>query len=140
MPMSKIWPSLLFEKRIFPAKNAGNMLENRFLAISRDLIIRFFQFFAQRCILAMLITWPSPIFDKNSFPAENAGNMLEIAVPADFLLTFSTYFVVLFYTKTLVISLFCSFVRSHARSPRSFVLSLSGRSNQHVACLFKNMD
>ena len=27
-----------------------------------------------------------------------------------------------------------TFVRSHARSPRSFVLSLAGRSNQHVAC------
>ena len=27
MPMSKIWPSPIFEKRIFPAENAGNMPE-----------------------------------------------------------------------------------------------------------------
>ena len=169
---------------------------------------QFFLIFAQRCILAMLITWPSPIFDKNFFPAENtgntpgkryflnfssctlyffmkhtdakwqclkcdrarflkniffrpkmleicrkkkrffgifsrfrhqfslifllkmrfsnaqnmaesnfreknfSGNMLEIAVSADFLWTFSAYFVVLFRTKTILISLFRSFVRS----------------------------
>ena len=65
-----------------------------FLAISRDFIISFFQFFAQRCVLAMLITWPSPIFEKNFFPAENAGNMPEIAVFANFARTFSLYFVV----------------------------------------------
>ena len=42
----------------------------------------------------MLKTWPSPIFEKNSFPAENAGNMPEIAVFADFVRTFSLYFVI----------------------------------------------
>ena len=59
------------------------------LAFSRDFIISFFQFFAQRYVLAMLITWPSPIFEKNFFPAENAGNMPEIAVFVDFHRTFS---------------------------------------------------
>ena len=73
------------------------------------------------------------------FLVENAGNMLEIAISTDFLLTFSTYFVVLFHTKTLLISLFRLFVRSFARSfvrsfAHSFALSLSGRSNQQAAC------
>ena len=49
------------------------------------------------------------------FLVENAGNMLEIAVSADFLWT-STYFVVLFHTKTLLISLFRSFVRTLVRT------------------------
>ena len=66
----------------------------------------------------------------------------KIAVSADFLWTFSTYFVFLFHTKVLMISFLRSFarsfVRSHARSPRSFVLSLAGRSNQHVACYIEN--
>ena len=56
-----------------------------FLAISRDFIISFFQFFAQRCILAMLITWASPIFDKKFFPAENAGKIPEKPVFGHFL-------------------------------------------------------
>ena len=65
-----------------------------FLAYSRDFVISFFWFFAQRCVLAMLKTWSCPIFEKNFFPAENAGNMPEIAVFADFPQTFSLYFVV----------------------------------------------
>ena len=65
-----------------------------FLTLSRDFIIIFFQFFAERCVLAMLITWPSPILEKNFFPAENPGNMPEIAVFADFIRTFSLYFAV----------------------------------------------
>ena len=51
----------------------------------------------------------------------SAGNMLEIAVSADFLWTFYTYFVVLFHTKALMISFLRSFVRSFVRSfTRSF--------------------
>ena len=65
-----------------------------FLAFSQDFFISFFRFFAQRCVLAMLKTWPSPIFEKNSDPAENAGNMPEIAIFANFVQTFSLYFVV----------------------------------------------
>ena len=42
----------------------------------------------------MLKTWSSPIFEKNSFPTENARNMPEIVVFADFVRTFSLYFVV----------------------------------------------
>ena len=49
-------------------------------------------------------TWPGPIFEKNFFPAENAGNMPEIAVFADFVWVFSSYFVV-FHTKTLLIAM-----------------------------------
>ena len=56
--------------------------------------------------------------------AENAGNMAEIAVSADFLWTFSTYFVcIVFSHKTIsdiafsFVRLFVrSFVHSHARS------------------------
>ena len=65
-----------------------------FLAFPRDLIFSFFWFFAQRCILGMSKTWPNPIFEKNFFPAENAGNMPEIAVFADFVWGFSSYFVI----------------------------------------------
>ena len=42
----------------------------------------------------MLKTWPRPIFEKNSVPAGNAGNLPESAVFADFVRTFSLYFVV----------------------------------------------
>ena len=42
----------------------------------------------------MPITWLSQIFQENLFPAENAGNMPEIAVFANFVRTFSLYFVV----------------------------------------------
>ena len=37
--------------------------------------------------------WQRPIFEKNFFLAENGGNMPEIAVFADFVRTFSLYFV-----------------------------------------------
>ena len=63
----------------------------------------------------MLKTWASLIFEKNFFLAENAGNMPEIAVPADFLWTFSTYFVVFLSHKNIsdiTFLFFCSFVRS----------------------------
>ena len=51
--------------------------------------------------------WPSSIFEKTFFPAENTGNMLEIAVC---------------FSHKNIIDIAFSFVRS-------FVLSLSGRSN-----------
>ena len=69
-------------------------LKNRFLAFSRDFIVSFFWFFAQRCVLTMLKTWLSPIFEKKFFPAENVGNMPEIAVFAYFVWVFSSYFVI----------------------------------------------
>ena len=104
-----------------------------FLAFSRDFIISFFWFFAQRCVL-MFKTWPSPIFEKSIFPAENAG----ICLKSPFLQIFIGLFPYIswfFHTKTLMISLFRSFARSFSCAlARSFVLSLSGRSNQHVAC------
>ena len=53
----------------------------------------------------MLIRWSSPIFEKNFFPAENTGNMPEIAVFADFVWTFSLYFVVFSLKKTLLITM-----------------------------------
>ena len=49
----------------------------------------------------MLKTWSSSIFKENFFPAENAGNMPEIAVFADFVRTFSLYFVV-FSLKNII--------------------------------------
>ena len=49
----------------------------------------------------MLKTWLSPIFKKFFFPVENAGNMPEIAVFANFVRTFSLYFVV-FSLKNII--------------------------------------
>ena len=89
----------------------------------------------------MLMTWPSQIFEKSFFPVENTGNMPEIAVFVDFHRTISLSFVV-FSRKNIsdIAFLFVrSFVRSFFRSRarlRSFVLSLSGRSNQHSGLLF----
>ena len=100
--MSKMWPSPIFKKTYFSGrkcrKYAGKTV---FLAISRDFIISFFQFFAQRCILAMLITWPSPIFDKKFFPAENTGNMPEKPVSWHFLEISSLVFLI-FCTKMCI--------------------------------------
>ena len=77
-----------FRKKIFSGrqcrKYAGKTGISQF---PRDFIISFFQFFAQRCVLAMPKMWPSLIFEKKFFPAENAGNMPEIAVFADFVLS-----------------------------------------------------
>ena len=134
-----MWRSLIFEKRIFPAENAGNMPEKSvFWPFLEIISLVFFQFFAQRCILAMLILWPSPIFDKNLFPAKNAENMLEIAVPADFIWTFSTYFVFHFHTKALMILFLRSFVRSLVRSfVRSFARSFVCSFTRSFAAFFR---
>ena len=80
-----------FCKKKFLVENAG---KTGYLAFSRDFIISFFRFFAQRCVLAMPKMWPSWIFEKKFFPPENAGNIPEIAVFADFVRVFSSYFVV----------------------------------------------
>ena len=70
----------------------------------------------------MLKTWQGPIFEKNFFLAKNAGNMLEIAVSADFLWTFSTYFVV-FSHKNISDIAFCLFVRPFVRAlVRTFII------------------
>ena len=94
--MHKTWPSPIFEKKFFPAENAGNMPEKLVFGhlnlISWDFIISFFHFFVKRCILAMLITWPSPIFDKNFLPAENAGNPHFCRFSSDFSLIFRCFF------------------------------------------------
>ena len=65
--------------------NAG---KTGFWAFSRDFIICFFWFFAQKCVLAMPKTWPRSIFEKIFFRPK----MPEIAVFADFHPTFSLYF------------------------------------------------
>ena len=84
-----------FRKKIFSGRKCRKYAgKTGFLAFSRDFIIIFFWFFAQRCVLTMLKTWLSPIFEKNFFSAENTGNMPEIAVFADFVWVFSSYFVV----------------------------------------------
>ena len=112
-----------FRKTYFSGWKCRKYAEKPFFGIFSRFHQLFFLIFAQRRVLAMLKIWPSPIFEKHFFPAENAGNMLKIAVSADFLWTFSTYFVVLFHTKTFVISLFRSFFRSLS-FVRSFVRSL----------------
>ena len=70
-----------------------------FWAFSRDFIISFFSFFAQRCVIGMPKTWRSHVI---FFPAENAGIMPEIAAFAVFHLTFFLYLFFYFYL-TLVI-------------------------------------
>ena len=54
-----------FQKKYFSVrkcwKYAGKTVP---LLFSRDFIISFFRFFAQRCVLTMLKIWPSPIFKK----------------------------------------------------------------------------
>ena len=50
MAMSKIWPSPIFEKHIFPAENAGKPVFWHFLEISS---LVSFWFFAQRYVLGM---------------------------------------------------------------------------------------
>ena len=106
-----------------------NMLEKQVLmAFPQDLVINFL-IFAQRCVLAMLKTWPSPIFEKKLFFRP------EICWKSPFLQIFFGLFphiLLFFFTQKLKWYRF--YVRSLARSQRSFVLSLAGRSNQHVAC------
>ena len=67
-----------------------------FLAFSRDIIISFIRFFAQRCVLAMLITWPSPIFEKIFFSGRKcrkyAGNRRFCRFSLDFFLIFRCFF------------------------------------------------
>ena len=105
MAMSKMWQSPDFQKTFFSSRKCRKYAgKTSFLAFSRDFIISFYWFFAQRCILIMPIIWPSPIFEKIFFPAENTNNMPEIAVFADIHWTFSLYFVV-FHTKTLLITI-----------------------------------
>ena len=95
MAMPKMWRSPIFGKNFFSGRKCRKYAgKTGFLAFSRDFIISFFYFFAQRCVLAMPITWASSIFEKNFFPAENAGNIPEINVFADFVWTFSLYFVI----------------------------------------------
>ena len=74
-----------FKNNILPAENAG---KTGFLAFSRDFIISFFWFFAQRCILTMLKTWLSPIFKKIFFRPK----MTEICRKSPFLQIFMDFF------------------------------------------------
>ena len=98
------WPSPIFDKNFFPAENAGNIPEKpvflHFLEISS---IVFFLIFYSKMQIRNVQNMAESNLRENFFPAENTGNMLEIAVSADFLWTFSTYFVVLFHTKVLMI-------------------------------------
>ena len=61
-------------------------------SFSRDWLISFFWFLAQRCKMIMPKMWRSPIFEKKFFPAENAGNMPEKRVFWHFLETLSLVF------------------------------------------------
>ena len=93
--MLKMWRSPIFEKKIFPAENVGNMPEKPVFGLFlENLSLVFSDFLHNRCVLIMAKIWPSPIYYKNFFPAENARNIPEIAVFADFVRTFSLNFVV----------------------------------------------
>ena len=120
--MFKMWRSPIFEKKFISGRKCRKYAgKTGFLAFSRDFIISFFWFFAQRCVLIMPKMWPSPIFEKKFFPAENVGNMPEIADFADFHLTFSLHFVV-FFTKNIndiAFSFVRSFVHTLVRRARS---------------------
>ena len=116
MATSKMWPSPIFKKHIFPAENAGNMPEKpvfwHFLEISS---LVFIYFFAQTGILGMLNTWPSPIVENFFFRSK----IPEICQKLPFLQIFIglfPYISYFFHTKTFMISLFRSFVRSFVRS------------------------
>ena len=80
-----------FLKNVFFRKCRKYAGKTGLLAISQDFIISFFQFFAQRCVLAMLITLPSPIFEKKFFPAEYAGNRRFCRFCPDFSLIFRCF-------------------------------------------------
>ena len=89
-----------FRKTFFSAENTGNMPEKPvFWHFPEISLFVFLVFFAQKRVSAMRKIWLSPIFQNIFFPAENAGNMPEIAVFADFLWAFFTYFVVFFTQK-----------------------------------------
>ena len=76
MPKNMTEPD--FRKKIISGRKCRKYAEKTgFLAFSRDFIICFYWFFAQRRVLAMPKIWLSPIPEKNFFPAENAGNMPE---------------------------------------------------------------
>ena len=81
------------------------MPEKQFFDISSRFSHYFFLTFCSKMRFRNAQNMVESDFREKFFPAENAGNMPEIAVCADFLWTFSTYFVVFFHTKTFVISL-----------------------------------
>ena len=94
-----------FRKKFFSGRKCRKYAgKTGFLAFSRDFIISFFWFFAQRCVLGMLKTWPSSIFEKNFFRPK----MLEICRKSPFLQIFLRlfpYISLFFHTKTLLIAM-----------------------------------
>ena len=75
-----------------------------FLAFSRDFIVSFFSFFAQRCILIMPKIWPSSVFEKFFF----RSRIPEICRKSPFLqisIRLFPYISLFFHTKTLLITL-----------------------------------
>ena len=67
MVMSKMWPSPIFEKHFSGRKCRKYAVKTGFLAFSRDFIICFSCFFAQKRVLAIPKIWLSPIFDNIFF-------------------------------------------------------------------------
>ena len=90
-----------FRKKIFSGrkyrKYAG---KTGFLAFSRGFISCFSWFFAQRCVLAMLIIWPSRIFEKNFFRPKIPEICRKSPVLQIFIRRFPNISLV-FHTKTL---------------------------------------
>ena len=101
-----------FQKTYFSGRKCRKYAgKTGFLALSRDFIIGFFYFFAQTGILGMLNTWPSPIVENFFFRSK----IPEICQKLPFLQIFIglfPYISYFFHTKTFMISLFRSFVRS----------------------------
>ena len=90
-----------FQKKKFSSRKYAG--KTSFLAFSRDFIISFFRFFAQRCVLAMPKIWLNWIFEKNFFWPK----MPEIYRISPFLLIFIwlfPYISLFFHTKTLFIT------------------------------------
>ena len=117
------------EKKIFRPKMPEICRKNRhFLEISS---LVFSNFFAQRCLLAMLLTWPSPICDKIFLSGRKyrkyAGNRRFCRFSMDFLHIFRCSFshksfndIVFTFVRSSVRSLACSFVHTLVRRALSY--------------------
>ena len=121
--MSKMCPSPIFEKHIFPAENAGNMSEKRFLAFSRDFIQFFSDFLLkdlfQECSKHDPVRFSRKVFFRPKMPEIYRKSL--------------KHFVVVSHKNINDIAFFRPFVRSFVRS---FVLTFIIRQVQSTCGLF----
>ena len=139
--MPKIWPSLIFRKIFFRSKIPEICRKSPFLLIFIGLfpyislffhtkIIVISRFFIRSFVRSLYIFY-TPGFPFLRISSTHSGwyrNSIRSLSSEWIFFGLFPHISLFFHTKTLVISLFRSFVRSLARF---FVLSLSGRSNQH---------